>query len=48
MRRYLIEYYAERNDECVDIEVIIEANTITEALQKFDKQHKRITSIREI
>ena len=48
MRRYLIEYYAERNDECVDLETIVEADTIAEALLIFDKQYKRITSITEI
>ena len=48
MRRYRIEYYTERNDECVDLETIVEANTIAEALEKFDKQHKRITTITEL
>ena len=48
MRRYLIQYYAERNDECVDLETIVEADTIAEALLIFDKQYKRITAINEI
>lgn len=48
MRRYLIEYYAERNDVCVDMECIIEADTIAEALLIFDRQYKRITSVTEI
>lgn len=48
MRRYLIQYYAERNDECVDLETIVEADTIAEALLIFDKHYKRITAINEI
>ena len=48
MRRYRIEYYAERNDECVDLDCVVEANTILDALQEFDKECKRITTITEL
>jgi hypothetical protein len=51
MRRYLIEYYAERNDECVDLEHIIEANDIVSAINEFHdkvRRVKRITAIIEL
>lgn len=51
MRKYLIEYYAERNDECVDLEHIVEANDMMEAINKFNaviRLVKRITKISEI
>lgn len=51
MRKYLITYYIEKNDDCVDVEKVIEANTITEALEKFKelrKIYKRIIQIKEI
>ena len=35
MRRYLICYWTERNDECTDLEEIVEADNIMEALEKF-------------
>jgi hypothetical protein len=47
MRWYLIEYLTERGDECVDLEQYISASNIKEALDKFNEQHKRITSIKE-
>ena len=51
MRRYRIEYYAERNDECVDLEHIVEANDMVEAINKFNeviRLVKRIITITEI
>lgn len=51
MRRYRIEYYAERNDECVDLEHIVEANDMVEAIDTFNhyvRIVKRITNISEI
>jgi hypothetical protein len=51
MRRYLICYLKEKNDECHDLETIIDANTIQEALNKFNTKffiYKRITTIKEL
>lgn len=51
MRRYRVEYYAERNDECVDLERIVEANDMIDAINVFHdkvKLVKRITAITEI
>lgn len=50
MRKYIIKYLAERNDECVDLEIEIEAEDIYIALGSFcatQKLYKRITSIYE-
>lgn len=33
-RTYIVSYYAERNDECVDREIEIEAQSIAEAVEK--------------
>lgn len=51
MRRYLIFYYAERNDECVDLEHIVEANDMIDAINTFNNEVrlvKRITTITEL
>lgn len=51
MRRYLIFYYAERNDECTDLEHIVEANDMISAINVFNneiKMIKRITTITEL
>jgi hypothetical protein len=51
MRKYLIYYWAEKNDDAVDCEKIIEASNIQEALNKFLNMtivYKRITQIKEI
>ena len=51
MRKYIISYLKEINDECVDLEEVIEANDIFFALGSFCSKHsvyKRITSIVEI
>ena len=51
MRKYLIYYYAEKNDVCHDLEAIIEAESIEEAIKEFKSKirvHKRITTITEL
>lgn len=51
MRKYLITYWAERRDECIDLERVIEAPTLQEALNLFlnlDLHYKRIESIKEL
>ena len=51
MREYLISYLAEKNDECVDLEIEVEATNILEAIYKFKekvKVHKRIIKIEEL
>jgi len=50
MRRYLICYWTERNDECTDLEEFIDADNIMEALEKFTASSvfKRVTSVSEI
>jgi hypothetical protein len=47
MKKYLICYWAERNDVSTDLEDIVEANTIKEALNEFLRTHsdRNITSI---
>ena len=35
MRRYLICYWTERNDVAMDLEEIVEADNIMQALEKF-------------
>jgi len=51
MRKYLISYLAEQNDECVDCETTIEARTILGAIFIFKtniKVYKRVTKIEEL
>jgi len=50
MRKYLVCYWTERNDVATDLEDIVEANNISEALEKFkaSKVFKSINSISEI
>lgn len=51
MRRYLITYWAERNDEATDFEVELEADNIEKAIDKLYRRYrpiKRITKIEEI
>jgi hypothetical protein len=51
MRKYLITYWAERRDECIDLERVIEAPTLQDALNLFlnlDLLYKRIESIKEL
>jgi len=51
MRKYLLTYWAERRDECIDLERVIEAPTLQDALNLFlnlDLLYKRIESIKEL
>jgi hypothetical protein len=51
MRKYLVFYYTERNDECYDLEHIVEANDIVSAINVFNNEvavFKRITTITEL
>jgi len=44
-------YYVEQNDDCVDLERIVEANDILAAINVFNdetKSYKRITTITEL
>jgi hypothetical protein len=47
MKRYLICYWTERNDVSTDLEEIVEADNIMEALEKFtaSKVFKSIDSV---
>ena len=48
MNRYIIKYWTERNDEQTDIEVVIEANDLIEAMRKFldsNPLYRKIESI---
>jgi hypothetical protein len=48
MNKYIVTYWAERNDESTDIEVVIEANDEIEAMQKFFEMniiYRKIESI---
>jgi hypothetical protein len=47
MKKYLVCYWAERNDEATDLETFVEADNITEALKKFKANNvfKSIDSI---
>jgi hypothetical protein len=49
MKKFLVTYWAERNDEATDIETIIEAHTLAEALHLFKSKtlyYKYIESIK--
>lgn len=50
MRTYKINYWAERNDVAVDLQTIIEAEDIEQAIAKFDRKtiYRRIVKIKEI
>jgi hypothetical protein len=50
MRKYLVCYWVERNDCATDLEDVVEADNISEALDKFkaSKVFKSIDSISEI
>lgn len=47
MKKYLVCYWTERNDVATDLEEIVEANNISEALEKFTANNifKSIDSI---
>ena len=51
MRKYLIYYITEKNDECTDLEIIINADNIEEAIKFFKSRiriRKRILTITEL
>ena len=51
MRKYLVSYLKEVNDECVEREIEIECMTIFTVLDSFKhkvKVFKRVTSIKEL
>ena len=51
MKRYLIYYWTERNDESTDLEIIVKANNMEEAIKEFKKEvrvYKSITTITEL
>tara|TARA_R110000868_G_C10353239_1_gene716526 strand:- start:194 stop:388 length:195 start_codon:yes stop_codon:yes gene_type:complete len=50
MRKYLICYWTERNDVATDLEELVEADNIMEALEKFTANNvfKSIDSVSEI
>jgi hypothetical protein len=50
MKKYLISYWIERNDEAVDLEKIVEADSILEALNNFvsTERFRKISSISEV
>lgn len=45
MKRYLICYWEERNDVATDLEELIDAEDIKDALDKFKENYKKISSI---
>jgi hypothetical protein len=51
MKEFLVTYWTERNDEATDIETIIQAYTLAEALERFRSKtlyYKYIESIKMI
>jgi hypothetical protein len=51
MRRYLIFYWSEQDDVATDLEMIVEADNIKDAIDKFEKEvmvFKRISTVSEI
>lgn len=50
MRKYEIYYYAEINDECVDLICQVEAKNMIQALVDFDyaKVYKRVYKVVEV
>ena len=51
MKKYLLTYWTERNDESTDVEIIISANHEEEAIFIFlemKRAYKKIESIQEI
>jgi len=45
MKRYLICYWEERNDVATDLEELVDAEDIKDALNKFVGNQKKISSI---
>lgn len=51
MRRYLIFYWVEQNDQPTDLEIIVKADNIKDAIKQFEKEimlFKRISTITEL
>ena len=50
MRKYLIRYWVERNDVATDLEDVVDAENIMEALEKFTANNvfRKISSVSEI
>jgi hypothetical protein len=51
MRRFLIYYWTEKNDEATDLEIIVKADDMEKALKEFKKEvkvYKSITTITEL
>jgi hypothetical protein len=51
MKKYLVTYWTQRNDESTDVEIIIEALNEIDAMKQFlDKRlvYKKIESIEEL
>lgn len=51
MRKYLVQYWTEQNDESTDLEKIIEAEDFDAAVTKFKEEtrlFRRITLVKEL
>jgi hypothetical protein len=48
MRRYLIYYLAENNNDSADLEIIIKADDMEKALKEFKKEVRKYESITTI
>jgi hypothetical protein len=51
MRRFLVYYFTETNDQHTELEIIIKADNMEQALKTFKKevkQHQSITTITEL
>lgn len=51
MKKFRVYYYTERNDECTDLEIDIQCNSIWDVKEEFEKQvrvYKRVYEIKEI
>ena len=51
MRRFLVYYFTETNDKYTELEIIIKADDMEQALKTFKKevkQHQSITTITEL
>lgn len=51
MRKYIVYYWAERNDEATDLEKVVHADNIEQAIEKFKSEvssYKRITTVTEL
>ena len=51
MRRFLVYYFTETNDQCTELEIIIKADDMEQAIKTFKKEvkeHQSITTITEL